>query len=242
MFPLLQFSFFRPSTRLSGITSSAGVLLLRTIPFIEPFGSLFSKPFRSAAKTRIMLAMGRRKKFSRENVLDKAISVFWKHGFAQTTVQDLERATGVNKSGLYTDFKGKEDLFIASMRRYFDALHALGTLTKKPLGWDNIEHFVKLCDGAWGIWDQKGCYSVNSMRELPNLPLEARGLMIASLVRIRKGLMRNLSAARPKRNNEAVADLIITFFVGISLEQNFNPTKKQIADKVSRFMRLIREL
>ena len=186
--------------------------------------------------------MGRRKKFSREEVLDKTISVFWKHGYAQTTVQDLEQATGVNKSGLYTDFKSKEDLFIASMRRYFATLQNLGTLEKRPLGWENIENFVKLCDGAWGPWDQKGCFSVNSMRELSNLPQEARGLMIASLMRIRKGLVRNLSAARHKKNNEALADLVITFFVGISLEQNFNPTKKQIAGKLARFMRLIREM
>lgn len=187
--------------------------------------------------------MGRLKKFSREDVLDKTIAVFWKHGFAQTTVQDLERATGVNKSGLYAEFEGKEDLFIASMRRYFEALQDLGTLTRKPLGWHNVENFLKLCDGDWGCWDQKGCFSVNSMRELPNLPREAHELMIASAMRIRQGLVRNLSAARQKKkDNDALADMIVTFFIGISLQQNFGPTKKQIADKIAQFMRLIREL
>ena len=78
-------------------------------------------------------------------MLDKTIAVFWKHGFARTTVQDLERATGVNKSGLYTEFEGKEDLFIASMRRYFEALQDLGILTRKPLGWHNVENFLELC-------------------------------------------------------------------------------------------------
>jgi hypothetical protein len=45
--------------------------------------------------------MGRPKSFSREEVLEKAIAVFWKHGFANTSVQELERATSVNRSGLY---------------------------------------------------------------------------------------------------------------------------------------------
>ena len=49
--------------------------------------------------------MGRPKGFSREEVLEKAMPVFWRHGFADTTVQELERATGVNKSGLYTEFR-----------------------------------------------------------------------------------------------------------------------------------------
>src|SRR5271154_6814880 len=79
------------------------------------------------------VAMGRRKLFTREDVLDKAIPVFWKHGFAETSLQDLEQATGVRKSGLYTEFKDKEDLFVESMRRYFDVLMARGHLTKQPL-------------------------------------------------------------------------------------------------------------
>ena len=126
------------------------------------------------------------------------------------------------------------------MRRYFETLQDLGTLTRKPLGWQNLENFLKLCDSDWGSWSRKGCFSVNSMRELPNLPLKARELMVASLMRIRLELVRNLSASRPRRkDNDALADLILTFFIGISLEQNFSPSKKQIAGKIARFMRLI---
>jgi AcrR family transcriptional regulator len=59
--------------------------------------------------------MGRPKKFNREGVLERAIPVFWKHGFANTTAQHLEEAIGVNKSGLSSEFKDKEDLFLASL-------------------------------------------------------------------------------------------------------------------------------
>ena len=111
--------------------------------------------------------MGRRKLFTREDVLDKAIPIFWKHGLAETSVQDLEQATGVRKSGLYTEFKDKEDLFVESLRRYFDVLMARRHLTKQPLGWTNVESFLKVCYGSWG---QKGCFSVNSMREFADLP------------------------------------------------------------------------
>ena len=52
--------------------------------------------------------MGRPKSFSREEVLEKAMPVFWKHGFADTSLQELEQATGVNKSGLYTEFRGRK--------------------------------------------------------------------------------------------------------------------------------------
>ena len=62
--------------------------------------------------------MGRKKLFSRESVLDKSIPVFWAKGYADTSLQDLEQATGVNKSGLYSEFKDKEDLFLSSLAHY----------------------------------------------------------------------------------------------------------------------------
>jgi hypothetical protein len=49
--------------------------------------------------------MGRRKNFTREAVLEKALPVFWRVGFAEASLHELEQATGVNKSGLYAEFK-----------------------------------------------------------------------------------------------------------------------------------------
>ena len=115
--------------------------------------------------------MGRPKNFTREEVLEKAMSVFWKHGFADTSLQDLERATGVNKSGLYSEFRDKKDLFVACLRRYLESQGRRGLLTKEPLGWHNIETFLK--NGPLNKPEQQGCFSVNSMREFAILPDEA---------------------------------------------------------------------
>ena len=182
--------------------------------------------------------MGRRKLFTREDVLDKAIPVFWKHGLAETSVQDLEQATGVRKSGLYAEFKDKEDLFVESLRRYFDVLMARGHLTKQPLGWTNVESFLKVCYGSWG---QKGCFSVNSMREFADLPPKARQIMVASVMKAHQLLIDNLAAARGARDdNDSLAGLIVTFFSGICLEQNLGPDRARITKKIEDFMRLIR--
>jgi hypothetical protein len=45
--------------------------------------------------------------FSRDQVLPKALSVFWEKG--ETTLQDLEKATGVDRSGLYSEFKKQRE-------------------------------------------------------------------------------------------------------------------------------------
>ena len=86
--------------------------------------------------------MGRRRNFSWEDVLTKAIPVFWKRGFADTKVEDLEEATGVNKSGLYSEFSGKEEIFVESLKHYLKQLDA-SVLQKEPLGWQNIRKFLR---------------------------------------------------------------------------------------------------
>ena len=44
-------------------------------------------------------------------------------------------------------------------------------LMVEPLGWDNIEQFLKL--GPRNTEGQKGCFAVSSIRELAILPPEA---------------------------------------------------------------------
>ena len=88
--------------------------------------------------------MGRPKKFTLEAVLEKALPVFWRRGFADASLHELEQATGVNKSGLYAEFNDKEDLFVQSLRYYLESLEEKGLLTAEPLGWNNIERFLKI--------------------------------------------------------------------------------------------------
>jgi TetR/AcrR family transcriptional regulator, copper-responsive repressor len=119
--------------------------------------------------------MGRPKNFSREEVLEKAMPVFWTRRFFDSSLQDLERASGVKKSGLYSEFRDKEDLFVVCLRHYLESQGKRGLLTKEPLGWSNVETFLK--NGPLNKGEQQGCFSVNSMREFVILPDEAYGVV-----------------------------------------------------------------
>src|ERR1700732_779771 len=118
--------------------------------------------------------MGRPKNFSREGVLEKALPVFWRRGVTVATHHELEQATGVNKSGLYSEFEDKEDLFVQSLRYYLEGLEKKGLLTAEPLGWNNIERFLKM--GPCRMEGQKGCFAVSSMGEFEILPTVSVGL------------------------------------------------------------------
>jgi len=127
--------------------------------------------------------MGRPKNFSREGVLERALPVFWKHGFADTSLQDLEKATGVNKSGLYAEFADKGDLYLESLRHYLRKRQKEDLLTAHPPGWENIERFLKL--GPCSLEGQKGCFSINSMNQFTVLPRAAQEVVSKSYAGLR---------------------------------------------------------
>jgi AcrR family transcriptional regulator len=184
--------------------------------------------------------MGRPKNFGREEVLEKAMPVFWKHGFADTSLQELERATGVNKSGLYTEFRDKEDLFLACLRHYLESQQKRGLLTKEPLGWKNIETFLQ--HGPVNKGDQKGCFSVNSMREFAILPDEAYAVVTENRALLQRLLAMNIEAEKPRMAPSAIAEMVLSFFSGLCIERNLNSGKTSSPRKIENFMTALRSL
>ena len=61
---------------------------------------------------------GRPRQFDPDDVLDKAIDVFWELGYAGADTETLSRRTGLTKPSLYNAFGSKEDLFAAALNRY----------------------------------------------------------------------------------------------------------------------------
>lgn len=107
---------------------------------------------------------------SRDELVDGAMRAFWKKGFASTTVEDLVKATGVGRGGIYTDFGGKDELFLGCLAAYRQkfADPALALLASGEDGLSGIEayfdHFISLHKhhGMPG----PGCFLANTMTEL----------------------------------------------------------------------------
>jgi len=183
--------------------------------------------------------MARPRNFSREGVLEKALPVFWKHGFADASLQELEKATGVNKSGLYSEFSGKEDLFLESLRFYLDRMQ-LGLLMVEPLGWDNVEQFLKL--GPRTTEGQKGCFAVSSMRELAILPPAAIEMLGQGRAQLKQLIAKNIEAEKPKADVNDLASMVVTFYTGLSVEQNLKSSRAATGRKVDNLMQVLRSL
>ncbi len=63
---------------------------------------------------------GRPRTFDDEVVLDRALEVFWRDGYAATSLQSLLNHMGIGRQSLYNTFGDKRRLFLAALDRYID--------------------------------------------------------------------------------------------------------------------------
>lgn len=66
--------------------------------------------------------IGRPRTFDLDEVLDRAVLVFWSKGFEGASLDDLTEAMGISRPSLYRAFGNKEDLFYKALDRYTEGL------------------------------------------------------------------------------------------------------------------------
>jgi AcrR family transcriptional regulator len=81
-----------------------------------------------------MAVIGRPRGFDRDAALEAAMFLFWRKGFAATSMNDLCDAMGISSPSLYAAFGSKEALYLEAIEHY--------VRTQGPPVWD------KLAEGA----------------------------------------------------------------------------------------------
>ncbi|MFD8290314.1 TetR/AcrR family transcriptional regulator [Streptomyces lavendulae] len=62
--------------------------------------------------------MAGKKQFDVDVALDAAMVQFWRAGYADTSLDDLSRTTGLNRSSIYSSFGDKDSLYLRCLDRY----------------------------------------------------------------------------------------------------------------------------
>ena len=128
--------------------------------------------------------MSRIRNVADDIILDRAMSVFWRHGYAATTMRDLTRATGLSTAALYHRFIDKDGLFVEVLRHYGDqgpsARVACLSALSSPL--DAIRRFFdELVAISVEDPQQRGCLLVNTALDGAAMSAAARELVRARL-------------------------------------------------------------
>lgn len=169
---------------------------------------------------------GRPREFDAEQVLDAAMAVFWKHGYAGTALADLEAATKLGRQSLYGAFGDKRALFARVVDRYFDVVlrrHIIDVLDAPGSGRANVEKVIKAWEGAAAAPDFNGCLVGNSSSEMGLHDPEMADLLRRKLELLEAAFHRALARAQrdgelsPKADVRALARSFLVTAQGLSI-------------------------
>ena len=149
--------------------------------------------------------MGRPKTYERDALVERAMQLFWLHGFHGTSTQALVEALNVNRYSLYAEFGSKQGIYEAALERYearvvtkhFHRLEAKGAGLAEARA--VIASFTGFA-GAHG--SEHGCLLCNTATERSPHDPSSRGFVERYVVRIAaafEGALRNASACRELR-------------------------------------------
>lgn len=185
--------------------------------------------------------MGRPKKFTRDEALQKAQELFRRQGYHATSIDDLVKALGINRASLYETFGGKRELFGEVLRHYtsqsLETVRAfLATQRSVREGFRNL--FLYNLDEMKAGKATVGCLAVNTTTEL----LPADRSIVGDLVNnrsnaeavfrefIERGIARGEISAG--KDAAALAAYIFTFNHGISVLAKLQSGRSELVQSI----------
>jgi TetR/AcrR family transcriptional repressor of nem operon len=142
---------------------------------------------------------GRPPEFDREQVLNKAMELFWRQGYEGTSMSDLTAALGLGRQSLYGAFGDKRTLFVTCLERYTDEVFEKSLLSLLDGDGPPLAGIERVLD-AWEAYvasdDFKGCLLGKALAELGMRDSRLDALLRKKLDRIRGSLERALTRAK----------------------------------------------
>jgi Transcriptional regulator len=113
--------------------------------------------------------MVRPRGYVREEVVDKAMELFWRRGYEGAHLAELVEHTGLNRFSLYKEFGGKAGLYEAALERFVGFLldQYREVLTRQPLGLENIEAVLRTLQYGSQYY---GCFMLNTLTQKDTVP------------------------------------------------------------------------
>ncbi len=169
-------------------------------------------------------SVGRPRSFETEAIVDGALELFWRKGFAATTTRALETELGLNQSSLYNAFGSKRQLLVTVLARYQERVtnQLLVPLEESRGGLSSLTTFF----GALARWvatdGRRGCLLINLMAEDGGGDGELSTLIGDYRSRMRRGFRAAIKRAvdlseTADCDTDARADLLVGLVLGINI-------------------------
>lgn len=181
--------------------------------------------------------MARTKEFDREQALDRAMQVFWQHGFEATSLDDLLAAMGIARQSLYDTFGDKRALFIAALKRYLERDDPTRTcMATSPSVKRTIRELFDTIIDEDEARQRRGCFAINSALALAPHDPEIAALSVKLQRALEEQFYRALEHARergelsPAKDIRGLARFLVAALHGLRVAATIEPRSPALRD------------
>jgi len=178
----------------------------------------------------------RTKEFETDEIADAAMHVFWRRGYAATSVQDLVDGTGLSRSSLYSTFQSKQGLYQKALQRYelLTTLKNVELLTGSGSPKALIRQLlVNIVEDELNDSEHKGCLVANACLELAGHNEEVAEFVISNLQKIQHALENLFIKAQQSgeiastQNPRALASFFVNTIQGLRVLGKGSPLEQR---------------
>ena len=180
--------------------------------------------------------MARKKEYNEQEVVEKAMHLFWRNGYETTSMQMLEKEMGINKFSIYSSFGNKHGLFLESLNLYKSKVSA--TLLKLKNGTEGIEDikhfFMDSVSFDFKTDSTKGCLLTNTYNEFSEKEDECITLQMNTFMDNLKSILiekLQIDASKDEATILKQANYLLLAKHGLAAASRVN-TKQEIEDYI----------
>ncbi|MEP3231882.1 MAG: TetR/AcrR family transcriptional regulator [Hyphomicrobiales bacterium] len=179
--------------------------------------------------------MARPREFDTDIALEKAMGVFWEHGYADASLPNLLKGMNLTRGSLYKAFTDKKTLFLKVLSTYDEQAvsQAVALLTDPDQdGWVRIFTIFDMISEAVEAGDHRGCLLCSAIAGPASYDQEIEAFATKSLDRMLFAFEDALKSVVPESDTNALANLLVTQYVGLRVMSRANGSKCKIQNSV----------
>lgn len=169
--------------------------------------------------------MSRPLKIPRDSAVHAAMFVFWSKGYSDTSVDDLQKAMGLQRGSFYLHFKDKRTLFIEVLDQYkknvVEKRRALIRAQRSPKAGIKL-YFKILLTHLVEKKENTGCLNTNTATELGYIDAEISEKLGQSMSGWKDFWVEILTSAKVKKEINSDLDINSTAQMLVALTQGLN--------------------
>ncbi|AKU94632.1 Transcriptional regulator, TetR family [Labilithrix luteola] len=200
---------------------------------------------RSPSSTEPTHKRGRPRSFDRDEALNAALGLFWRHGYDATSLNDLTAAMNVTPPSLYTAFGSKKQLFIEALDLYARTYGASPAMAEATTARGAIEGLLRESAKQFPSPDHpSGCFTVLAATNCTEASSDVEALLRTKRLESEAGLRKRLDRAVEEgelpegTDTAALAKFYGVVIQGMSVQARDGASNKELERVVDTAMAL----